>query len=33
MPIRFGIAAEYTKGKQVDYKLLWGEWNSEGKKY
>ena len=28
--LRFGIAAEFTKGKQVDYVL--GEWNSEEKK-
>ena len=27
--VRFGIAAEYAKGKQVDYVL--GEWNSEEK--
>ena len=27
--VRFGIAAEYTKGKQVDYVL--GKWNSEEK--
>jgi len=28
--VRFGIAAEYSKGKQIDYVL--GEWNSEEKK-